>query len=109
MDADGIPTFTYQVGKSITVQDRIHAGKYGITRQLQWPSEEADIQLLTSSNDSHEELKDGRFRIADSLDIKIIQGIPELRTHSNRSEMWLKPVQENDFYQLEYRMEELGS
>jgi len=109
LNANGIPTFTYQVGKSITVQDRIHASKYGITRLLQWPSEEAGIQLLISSNDSHEALTERRFRITDLLDLEIIQGIPELRTNSNRSELWLKPVQEMGFHRLEYRMEEPGS
>ena len=109
LDADGIPTFTYQVGKSITVKDRIHAAKHGITRLLQWPSEEAGMRLLIGSNNSHEELTDGRFRITNLLDVEIIQGIPELRTTSNRSELWLKPVREDGFHRLEYRMEEPGS
>ena len=109
LDADGIPTFIYQVGKSSTIKDRIHAVEHGITRRLQWPSGEADLQLLISSNVSHEQLTAERFRITDLLDIEIIQGIPELRTISNQSELWLKPTQEKGFHRLEYRMEEPGS
>jgi mono/diheme cytochrome c family protein len=109
LDAEGIPTFIYQVGKSITIQDRIHAEQHGITRQLQWPSDEAGLQLLISSNSSYEELTDECFRITDSLDIEIIQGIPEWRTSSNQSELWLKPVQEDGFHRMGYRMKEPGS
>lgn len=103
LDVDGIPTFSYRIGNSIVVQDRIHAVERGIHRQLQWLPGMADMELLVSPKGSLIKHSGDRFQIADSLDVVIIKGTPEIR---NQSKLWLKPVPEDGLLHLEYQIEE---
>ena len=106
LDADGIPTFFYQIGNSITIQDRIQAVDRGIRRQIQWQSDATDMKLLINPRASLVKHSNKRYQIADSWDVAILQGIPEIRGPSNQSDLWLKPVPENGLFRLEYQIEE---